>query len=125
MERAEAASVSTGQTIFEIGSLQPLRIEVAVPAEEVAQIKSGLPVTAWIDGREDTPVTGTLEKIRPRSETRDARNVFIAEFRCANQSHQLRPGMEGTVRIDGERRSLGWTLFHKPWDYLRSRFTFW
>jgi len=125
VERAEAASVETGQVLFEIGPTKPMKIEVAIPAEESAQVQSGFPVKVWIDGQEDIPFEGTIARIHPRSETRDALNVFVAEIEVANEDERLRPGMNGSVRIDCEQRTLGWSLFHKPMNYLRSRLTWW
>ena len=125
LERAEAASVETGQVLFEIGPLKPMRIEVAVPSDEIAQVRVGFPAKIWIDGQEDDPIIGEITKIHPRSETRDAQNVFIAELEFANEDERLRPGMKGSVRLDCEKRSLGWCLFHKPINYVRSRLTWW
>ena len=125
LERAEAASVETGQVLFEIGPLKPMRIEVAVPSDEIAQVRVGFPAKVWIDGQEDDPIVGEITKIHPRSETRDAQNVFIAELEFANEDERLRPGMKGSVRLDCEKRSLGWCLFHKPINYVRSRLTWW
>ena len=125
LERAEAASVETGQVLFEIGPLKPMRVEIAVPDDEIAQVKTGFSVKVWIDGKEDEPIEGQIKKIHPRSETRDADNVFIAEIEFPNDEERLRPGMKGNARIDCQKRSLGWTLFHKPANYLRSRFTWW
>jgi len=124
LERAEAASVETGQTLFEIGPVKPMRIEIEIPANEVAQTQPGFPVSIWIDGQEDNVIEGEILKIRPRSTTRKAKNVFIAEIEFPNEDERLRPGMEGTVRIDCERRSLGWTLFHKPMNWLRANFSY-
>ena len=125
LERAEAASVETGKVLFEIGPLKPMRIEVAVPSTEIAQVRVGFPAKIWIDGQEDDPICGEITKIHPRSETRDAQNVFIAELEFANEDERLRPGMKGSVRLDCEKRSLGWSLFHKPVNYVRSRLTWW
>ena len=125
LERAEAASVETGQVLFEIGPLKPMRVEVAVPSDEIAQVQVGYPAKIWIDGQEDKPITGKIRKIHPRSETRDAKNVFIAELEFDNEDERLRPGMKGSVRLDCEERSLGWSLFHKPINYVRSRLTWW
>lgn len=125
LDRAEAASVETGQVLFEIGPITPMRIEVAIPSDEIAQVKVGFPVTVWIEGQEEEALDGTISRIHPRSETRDARNVFVAEIEVANTDQTLRPGMQGTVRIDCEERTLGWSLFHKPMNYLRSQLTWW
>ena len=124
LERAEAASVEIGQTLFEIGPVKPMRIEIEIPANEVAQTKPGLPVSIWINGQEDQVIEGEILKIHPRSTTRDAKNVFIAEIEFPNEDERLRPGMKGTVRIDCERRSLGWSLFHKPMNWMRANFSY-
>lgn len=125
LERAEAASIETGQVLFEVGPLKPMRVEIAIPSNEIAQVKAGFPVKVWIDGQEDEPIKGEIKKIHPRSETRDAQNVFIAELEFPNEDERLRPGMKGSVRVDCEKRSLGWSLFHKPMNYVRSRLTWW
>ena len=125
LERAEAASVTTGQVLFEIGPVKPMRVEVAIPSDEIAQVQVGFDAKIWIDGQEDDPLTGEIKKIHPRSETRDADNVFIAELEFENEEERLRPGMKGSVRLDCEKRSLGWSLFHKPINYVRSRLTWW
>ncbi len=125
LERAVAASITTGQVLFEIGPLQPIKVEIAVPAEDIAQVETGHEVTIWIEGQEDEPLAGKIARIHPRSETRDARNIFVAELEFPNKEERLRPGMKGSVRIDCEQRSLGWCLFHKPVNYLRSRLTWW
>lgn len=124
LEQAEAASVETGQTLFEIGPVKPMRIEIEIPANEIAQTKPGFPVSIWIDGQEDNVIEGEIVKIRPRSTTRQANNVFIAEVEFPNEDERLRPGMEGTARIDCERRSLGWTMFHKPMNWVRANFSY-
>jgi len=124
LERAEAASVEIGQTLFEVGPIKPMRIEIEIPANEVAQTKTGMPVSIWIDGQEDQVIKGDIMKIRPRSTTRNAKNVFVAEVEFPNDDERLRPGMKGTVRIDCEKRSLGWTLFHKPMNWLRANFSY-
>lgn len=125
VERSEAASVETGQVLFEIGPLQPMRVQIAVPADEIAQVREGQAVKIWIDGQEDEPIEGQIHRIKPRSETRDARNVFVAEVEFPNKEERLRPGMSGTVRIDCDDRQLGWSLFHKPMNYMRSHFAWW
>ena len=88
-------------------------------------MREGHQAKVWIEGQEDRPVTGKILRIHPRSETRDAKNVFVAQIEFPNEDERLRPGMKGSVRIDGEKRSLGWSLFHKPVNYVRSRLTWW
>lgn len=125
LERAEAASVRTGEVLFEIGPMDQLKVEIAIPAEDIPQVQAGNDVKIWIEGREDQPLVSQIKRIHPRSEIRNAQNVFIARIDCPNTQGVFRPGMKGTVRIDGQHRSLGWSLFHKPVNYIRSRLTWW
>jgi multidrug efflux pump subunit AcrA (membrane-fusion protein) len=125
LERAEAASVKTGQVLFEIGPLSPVQIEVAVPDDEIEHVKVGSVVKVWIDGQESDPLEGEITKIHPRSETRNADNVFIAEVQFENKEERLRPGMKGSARISCQKRPLGWCLFHKPYNWMQSRLTWW
>ena len=125
LEDAEAASIKLGQVLFEIGPLAPVRIEIAIPAIEMDHIDQNSAVTIWIVGQEQDPIEGSVNRIYPRSELRDARNVFVAELEFENDSQRLRPGMKGSVRIDCDQKPLGWVLFHKPANYLRSRLTWW
>jgi multidrug efflux pump subunit AcrA (membrane-fusion protein) len=110
--------------LFEIGPIKPMRIEIEIPANEVAQTKAGFPVKIWIDGQEDNVIKGEILKIHPRSSTRNAQNVFIAEVEFPNEDERLRPGMKGTVRIDCEKRSIGWSMFHKPVNWMKANFSY-
>lgn len=125
LERSEAASVRKGEVLFEIGPTDQMRVEIAIPAEDISQVRPGNNVKIWIEGREEVPLTAEIKSIHPRSEIRDAQNVFIAKIEFENEDDQFRPGMKGTVRIDGERRSLGWSMFHKSINFMRSRLTWW
>jgi len=125
LERSEAASVHKGEVLFEIGPTDQMKVEIAIPAEDISQVRPGNDVKIWIEGREEDPLTAEIKSIHPRSEIRDAQNVFIAKIEFENDDNQFRPGMKGTVRIDGERRSLGWSMFHKSINFMRSRLTWW
>lgn len=125
LERSEASSVETGQVLFEVGPIDAFKVQIEIPANEIAQVKVGHPVKIWIEGNEETPLEAEVESMHPRSVIRDAKNVFIAELKFDNVDDRFRPGMKGSVRIDCEKRSLGWSLFHKPVNYMRSRFTWW
>ncbi len=125
LERSEAASVRKGEVLFEIGPTDKMRVEIAIPAEDISQVRTGNGVKIWIEGREDTPLTAEIKSIHPRSEIREAENVFIAKIEFENKDDEYRPGMKGTVRIDGEHRSLGWSMFHKSFNFMRSRLTWW
>jgi multidrug efflux pump subunit AcrA (membrane-fusion protein) len=121
LDRRENVPVSIGQTLYEIAPVETLRLEVAVPSAEVSHVRPGLSVEVRMDGSADEVVMGTIERLRPSSETRDGHNVFVAELILDNPTGRWRPGMEGLVRITSDRHPIGWNLLHRPWDYVLSR----
>lgn len=125
LENSEAASVETGQVMFEIGSVSPVRFRASIPASEIGHVDQNAEVKVWIEGHEAAPIVANLERIYPRSEMKDAKNVFIAELMIENPDEKFKPGMKGRVRIDCERKRLGWIIFHKPMNFFRANFAWW
>lgn len=120
LEKLSSAPVETGQMLFEIAPLDQLRVEVAVPAADYRHVAIGDAVELRFDGRLSEPIGGTLARIRPRSEIRDAAGVFVAEVELPNPDKSLRPGQRGHAVIIGPRHPLAWNLFHKAFDRVRT-----
>ena len=117
LDRRENFPVSKGQLLYEIAPLNPLRVEVGVPADEISHLRLGMPVYLRLEGVKDQ-IVGKLNKLRPRAEVRDEQNVFIAEVLIDNAEGQLRPGMKGHGRIVSDARGIGWILFHRAWEQI-------
>ena len=109
-----------GQALFEVAPLDSLRLEIAVPESDIAYVKVGQEISARIDGAPDGKITGTVERIQPRSEIRDDDNVFVAEVSIDNTDHKLLPGMRGRAKVITPRKAIGWIVFHKAWHRLRN-----
>lgn len=120
LDRRENFPVTVGQALYEIAPLDSLRIEIAVPDDEISHIQVGIKVSVTFDGVAGPGFDGKITRIHPRSEVRNAENVFVAEVIVDNPDGIVRPGMAGVARIYGARRALGWTLFHKPWEHVVS-----
>ncbi|MEZ6058349.1 MAG: efflux RND transporter periplasmic adaptor subunit [Planctomycetaceae bacterium] len=121
LKQSAGRPVTTGEILYEIGPLSPLRIELEVPAADILEIEVGGLTDVWLEGAGGEKITGTILRIRPRSEIRNQENLFIAELEIPNNDLTLRPGMTGTARIEGQPHSLGWRLFHKPWEWVVTR----
>lgn len=116
LDRMTSAPVKLGQPLFEVGELDPLRLDVEIPAEEFSRVRTGHEVTVRFEGIANRDVVGSLKSIRPRSELRNGRNVFIGEVVVPNPDHFLRPGLRGSVTIRGDRQTLGASLFRRAWE---------
>lgn len=117
-DQAIGAPLRVGQTLFEVAPLGQMRIEVDIAAEDAAWVTEGSEAALWFDavGRSDV---ATVSRLRPRSEVRDGRNVFVAEVELYNTDDSLRPGMRGSARVRSGTRPLGWVLLRKPWYFIR------
>lgn len=118
LDQRQNYPVKAGEKLYEIAPLNPLRIDVAIPAAELPHIREGMPVEVRVDGDLSVPLAGIIERIRPQSEIRDQLNVFIAEVQIQNPDNRLRPGMEGSARISSDRHTLGWNFGHRLWERI-------
>jgi RND family efflux transporter MFP subunit len=125
LKRHEGATVKIGQSMYEVAPLEKLIAEIAIPEEDLELVTTGAPVTLRLDAFPGHQWTGDVERIHPRAEPRDNRQVFIAETTINSEAHrELRPGMKGTAKITGPSTSGFWLLARKPFNTSR-RFLGW
>jgi biotin carboxyl carrier protein len=115
LERTEGAPVTSGQALYEIAPLDRMIVEVEIHDEDIAQAEVGQKASVKLDAYPGTTWDGRIDKIHPRSEIRDAKNVFIAEVSLPEGCETLRPGMKGTATITTASHTLLWNLLHKAW----------
>ncbi len=116
LDRRHNYPVTVGQKLFEIAPIDPLRVELAIPADEIMHVRPGQVVKFRFDGFGTESIKGMIARIRPSSTIRDDANVFVAEAILENPDGIVRPGMKGFGTVFGNRHTLGWTLFHRPWE---------
>ncbi|HEY2410646.1 MAG TPA: efflux RND transporter periplasmic adaptor subunit [Pirellulaceae bacterium] len=125
LKRHEGATVKVGQSMYEVAPLEKLIAEIAVPEEDLELVVTGAPVTLRLDAFPGHSWDGHVERIAPRAEPRDNRQVFIAEtMLTSDEHHELRPGMKGTAKITGPNMPGFWLLARKPFNTVR-RFLGW
>jgi multidrug resistance efflux pump len=118
LQRSEGVPVSMGQVLYEVAPLGQMTAELAITDADIFIVSSGMPVTLRLDSHPEGLRRGTLVRIYPRSVTREKDNVFLGEIPLDNADGALRPGMKGRATVRTGSRSLGWVLFHRPWNYL-------
>ncbi len=120
-KKMEGARLTIGQTLFEIGPMNEMKVEVAVPDEDISHVDTGQSVTIRFESQPTRDYTGQITKIHPRADKRDEANVFISEVRLENIDGTLRAGMQGRARVRTASHSIGWNLFHKVWQRIAFR----
>jgi hypothetical protein len=118
LQRSEGVPVSVGQVLYEVAPLGRMTAEAAIGDEEISAVSAGMSVTLRLDSQPERQWRGALARIHPRSVTREKDNVFLGEVPLDNADGALRPGMKGRATVRTGPRSLGWVLFHRPWNYL-------
>jgi RND family efflux transporter MFP subunit len=81
--------------------IDPLRLQLTIPAVQAAQVKAGQTVVARVDAYPDRAFEGRLTAVNPAiaAESR----AFIVEARVPNPDATLKPGMFAVATIDQGR----------------------
>ena len=119
LEKAQGAAVELGQTLFEIAPLEKMVAEVEVPEDEIRFVANGMPADLKLNSFPFRSFSGNVSKVNLRAEVRDEESVFVAEVQIDNIDRSLKPGMAGRAKIDTGWSTLGWRLFHRPWESIR------
>jgi RND family efflux transporter MFP subunit len=120
LRRAEGQPVQQGQVLFEVAPLEEMIVEIDVPDREISRVRAGLPLRFRLEAFAGQQWDGKVERLHPRSEQREGRNVFICEAPIRNDDprHDLRPGMRGRAVIESDRRPLLWIIGHRLWHFI-------
>jgi hypothetical protein len=118
MERSEGAPLEIGAVLYEIAPLDQMIVEVAIDDDEIANVTSCQEVAIRFDAYPGEAFQGRLARIHPRSEIRDAQNVFIGEVALENTGVTLRPGMKGVARIAPTDESLLGGVARRLWHAI-------
>lgn len=120
LEKSKGTPLEKGQTLFEIGPLEFLNIQIEVPESEVRFIKPHQTVEIRFQAFPLKSFSAQVERIYPRAEIKDDQVVFVALAKLSNPGRLLRPGMKGQVKINTGSSTIGWNLFHRPTEKFRS-----
>jgi hypothetical protein len=124
LRRYEGATLKVGHSLYEIAPMDRLTAELAIAEEDLERVLENAEATIRLDAVSGGGLEGRIERIRPRGELRDNRQVFVAEVSLPNDADHLRPGMKGTATVIGPRAPGIWQLVRKPW-YAAQRFVGW
>ena len=116
--RSQGAPVTRGDTLFEVAPLDRMTVETHLSTEDLAQIHVADRATLRVDSHQGNVWRGELERIDPRAKIIDEKVVFVAELEIDGGVNELKPGMKGTVTLSSGTRTVGWLLFHRPYQWL-------
>jgi multidrug efflux pump subunit AcrA (membrane-fusion protein) len=123
LERARGVPVQRGQVLFELAPLAEMTLEVAVPDADAMLVGKGQKGEFALQASPERTMDFVVDRVRPQAEVRSDKNVFVTEAPVTNAVGWLRPGMQGTAKIDVSRKRLGWVLTRRLVNWFR--LTFW
>lgn len=113
--------LTLGQSLFEVAELESMTAEVRLLASDLAQINVGDEVSVRSDASGIESFRGKIGRIEPRATVVDDAAVFVADVVVNDPERKLRPGMKATAQINAGWRSLGWYLFHRPYQWISNQ----
>lgn len=114
LQNAEGMPLKVGETLFEVAPLDQLRIELAIPEDDVRYTRPEMPTSIRLDAFPFESWDGKIERVHPASELKNDQNVFVAVVPIENTDGRLRPGMTGYAKTKTIWRPIIWNYFHKP-----------
>lgn len=122
LKRQIGAPVQTGQVLFEVASLESLRAELAVPEDQILEVKEGFEGELAVVGEPGQRVKFVVERINPIAELVKQRNVVKVQVRLGRRHDWMKPGMEGVAKITiNEDHSYGWVWTRRLVNWLRMK----
>ncbi|EAR51226.1 GAF domain protein [Oceanicola granulosus HTCC2516] len=119
------APVQQGEVLFEVAPLDSYRVELFVDERDLRWVEAGMGGTLILKSRPTDGLGFEIGRITPVSEARDEGNVFVAEARLAAPGPDLRPGMEGSAKIEAGRALYVWSWTRRLRDWARATLWTW
>jgi RND family efflux transporter MFP subunit len=90
--------VTRGTKVASVMRVHPLRVELTVPAQYIAAVAMGRPVTLQVDAYPDQTFTGQVRYVSP--DVRADSRALVVEAVVPNVKGLLKPGLFVTARIE-------------------------
>ena len=95
--------VSPGAALFTIVDPRSMRLEAAVPASQIGQIRIGMPVAFSVSGYGDKRFTGAVTRVSPVADPATRQVMILASI--PNSAGTLVGGLFAEGRVNAESRS--------------------
>ncbi len=100
---ATSGSAAQNAAVVTLMDFDKVRVQVAVPENEVPLIRNGLPVKVLVEELPGRTFEGGVTRFSQALD--DASKTMLVEIDLENPKHELRPGMFATVKIGVEKHA--------------------
>ncbi|MBA4056331.1 MAG: efflux transporter periplasmic adaptor subunit, partial [Marivirga sp.] len=99
---SEGQYVAEGAAIYRLEKLSKLWAEAELYPREASLVKSGDPVTIYVNGFENQPLESTVIFLSP--EYRQGSQIFVLRAALANPEYQFVPGMQAEIVFEHSKK---------------------
>jgi GAF domain-containing protein len=121
IEELRGTFLAAGELFCEVGALDSLRIELALPERDWTHVAPGQLVRFKFHAYADRIFTSRVEHLAPVARTTEDGGREMIVYARIPAPDGLLPGMTGVGRVELGRRSLAWFLL-RPLNRLFSRY---
>ena len=97
-------SVSGGTTLLKMADLTKVRVRALVNETDIGNVRAGQSARVTVDAFPERPFQGMVEKIEPQAVVQQSVTMFPVIISLDNSEGFLKPGMNGEVSMNVERR---------------------
>ena len=113
------APVERGQVLMEVAPLDAYRVAIAVDERDIRHVQIGQTGELILPSVPSSTFSFTVSKITPVATAAEGKNTFRIEANLTEPSQALRPGMEGTAKIEAGERRLAWVWTRRFTEWFR------
>ncbi len=97
-------SVSGGTTLLRMADLTKVRVRALVNETDIGNVRAGQTARVTVDAFPERPFQGMVEKIEPQAVVQQSVTMFPVIISLDNSEGFLKPGMNGEVSMNVDRR---------------------
>ncbi|MBL0169395.1 MAG: efflux RND transporter periplasmic adaptor subunit [Gemmatimonadaceae bacterium] len=97
-------SVSGGTTLLKMADLTKVRVRALVNETDIGNVRAGQTARVTVDAYPERPFMGVVEKIEPQAVVQQSVTMFPVIVSLDNSEGFLKPGMNGEVSMNVNRR---------------------
>src|SRR5687767_15110622 len=101
---ATGGSSTGGTTLLKMADLTRVRMRAQFNETDIGQIRAGQTATVIVDAYPDRRFSGLVEKIEPQAVVQQGVTMFPVLVNLSNVDGALKPGMNGEVQVEIDRR---------------------
>lgn len=125
LEDIEGKVVEPTEPLLMIAQVGDMTATALVPERGITRVRESMEGSLAMNARPGDRLNFAVRTITPASEVVDQQNIYRVELELEDPPDWLRPGMEGQVRIRGDRSCL-FVIYTRPLiDAVRMRFWWW